>query len=273
MKQQTIKSAFEIAGTGLHSGHSVRCCVEPAPDGNGYTFERSDLPGSPTVLGHWSAVASGQFATTLVCGDSRVSTVEHLLAALYGMGVDNAHIRLDAEEVPVCDGSSAVWVREIERVGLESQQREREVLFISDSISVVEGARSFRSRPGVGLELNVTVEFSHPEIGEEQLMLQLTPESFKQELAWARTFGFKEDLDALRRMGLGKGGTLGNVLVFDESGVVNPEGLRGEREVVRHKTLDLVGDLALSGVRFEGALEWRRPGHAFTHLVLQRLRP
>ena len=103
MKQQTIKSAFEIAGTGLHSGHSVRCCVEPAPDGNGYTFERLDLPGSPVVPGHWSAVASGQFATTLVCGDSRVSTVEHLLAALYGMGVDNAHIRLDADEAALAE--------------------------------------------------------------------------------------------------------------------------------------------------------------------------
>ena len=271
--QQTLNSGFEVEGIGLHTGREVRCHVGPAPEGSGYLFERTDLPGAPLIPGHWSYVASGQYATTLENGEGRVSTVEHLLSALYGMGVDNAHIRMNAEEAPVCDGSSLRWVSEIERAGTETQQQPRRVHVMSEPLSVIEQDRAFRALPGLGLELDVTVEFEHPAIGEERLVLQPSPESYKRELAWARTFGFKKDLDSLRQMGLGQGGSLENVLVFDRTSVANPEGLRGEGEVVRHKVLDLLGDLALSGVRFEGQFQWRRPGHAFTHLVLRRLRP
>ena len=273
LNQQTLRAGFAVEGIGLHSGRECICRVEPAPEGNGFTFERIDCPGSPAIRGHWTSVSSGRLATTLSNGEAQVSTVEHLLSALYGMGVDNAHIRVDQEEIPAMDGSARSWVSKIEEVGIEEQGQPQARYVISDSLEVIGKGRYFRCGPGLGLVLDVTADFEHPDIGEQQVVLELTPENYKRELAWARTFGFKEDLTALRELGLGQGGSLDNALVFDKSGVVNPGGLRGEGEVVRHKTVDMVGDLALSGVRFEGRMVCRRPGHAFTHLVLQRLRP
>jgi UDP-3-O-[3-hydroxymyristoyl] N-acetylglucosamine deacetylase len=243
--------------------------VLPAPADSGFVFVRTDLPGAPEIPGQWRFVQEGRLATTLGRNGACVSTVEHLLSALYGLGVDNALIRLDREEVPVRDGSALPWCEAIEETGLVLQDRPRRWLGASEALRVQEGDRQMMWAPGEGLELRVRTEF--PYVGPEEIEICLSPEAYREQLAWARTFAFEEQLNALREAGLAKGGSLDNALVFGPQGILNPGGLRGEREVVRHKLLDLVGDLALSGLRMQGRIEVDRPGHALTHRFLEAL--
>ena len=271
--QRTLCDGFEVEGIGLHSGQRVVCEVLPAPEDSGFSFERIDCPRSPRIPARWEWVKSGRMATTLCKDGVEVSTVEHLLAALYGMGVDNAHVRLTSREVPVCDGSALIWVEAIEQVGIVEQDQARRVHSIVSEVVLSSGDRRITASAADGLMMQVTVDFEHPMVGREDLALELSPSVFKQEIAWARTFGFEKDLVALRSMGLGLGGSLENALVFGDDGVINPEGLRGAKEVVRHKVLDLVGDLALAGCRISGQLVVERPGHEFTHQFLKTIQP
>jgi len=267
--QNTLAARFSLQGVGLHSGRSVRCEVQPGDVDTGFVFLRTDLSNAPEIPGRWPFVKASPLATTLECEGVSVSTVEHLLSALYGLGVDNARILLDCEEVPVLDGSAEPWCEAIESVGRVEQNRPAHRLGESVPIQIKDGARRLEWQPGDGLQVNVEVAFPH--VGQEALGLTVTPENFRKELAWARTFGFEDQLEALRAQGLAKGGSLDNALVFGGQGVLNPGGLRGEREVVRHKILDLIGDLALSGLRMSGRLTVERPGHAFTHRFLAKL--
>ena len=271
--QQTIGDEFVETGVGLHTGQIVTCRVKPAPPDTGFVFVRTDLDGDPVLPATWECVTDSRFAARLCRGQVRVSTPEHLLSALYGMGVDNAQILLDAEEVPVCDGSSQSWVEAIGSVGIVPQDKARDV-HVFESEGVFEhGASRLTWMPSTadGLTLSVEVDFAHPAIGREALELHLDPEAYKNDVSWARTFGFEQELTQLRQAGFIQGGTLDNAIVWGETAVLNPEGLRGEREVVRHKALDFIGDLALGGVRFQGRIEVVRPGHAFTHHFLRTL--
>ncbi len=265
--QQTLRSDFRLEGVGLHTAGQVCVEVGPAPPGTGFIFERLDLAGSPRIPAHWSHVKASPLASCLEKDGVTVATVEHLLSALFGLGVDNALIRMDAAECPVLDGSALIWCEAISRVGICEQDASRKTL--RGQASIREGNRMLQWTPGQGLQLKGSTDF--PWVGKEELEIALSPEVYLAEVAWARTFGFQHEIDALRSAGLALGGSLENALLLGSGGPLNPEGMRGDGEIVRHKLLDLIGDLALAGGRLQGRLVVDRPGHAFTHGFLKAI--
>jgi UDP-3-O-[3-hydroxymyristoyl] N-acetylglucosamine deacetylase len=218
------------------------------------------------------AVGSTQFATTLGKGTLRVSTVEHLLAAVCGLGIDNLRIEVDGPELPVMDGSSASFVYLIRSAGLFEQRRPRRVLRVRRPVEVSDGERIARIEPHRGFRISYHIDFQHPAIGKQSLVnLEVREGTFERELCRARTFGFLHEVQALWRAGLGQGGALDNTIVLDERGVLNPEGLRMPDEFVRHKALDLLGDLALLGHPIEGHVRIVRGGHALHQKLLRAM--
>ncbi len=269
--QATLARAVHIAGVGLHSGAAVHVSVHPAPVGAGLQFARVDLPGSPTVPAHCTWVSDTQMATTLARGPARVSTGEHLLAALTALGIDNARIEVDGPEIPILDGSARDWLTLLEQAGSTTQGERPLTILVRRRVEVSNGDRHVRLVPAPALEIDATIEFPHPAIGRQRLALTLTADSFRDEVAWARTFGFLDQVEWLRSRGLARGGTLDNAVVYDTERMVNPEGARAADEPVRHKVLDLVGDVALLGGRLVGRLEAVRPGHGMTLALMQAL--
>jgi UDP-3-O-[3-hydroxymyristoyl] N-acetylglucosamine deacetylase len=269
--QTTLCRAVSIEGVGLHSGAPVRVRIMPATVGAGLQFARVDLPGSPTVPAHCTWVSDTQMATTLARGRAKISTGEHLLAAMVSLGIDNARIEVSAPEVPILDGSAQDWLTLLEEAGSVEQGVPPLTIVVRRRVEVTNGDRCVRLLPAAGLQIAATIHFPHPAIGKQHLELTLTPESFRDELSWARTFGFLEQVEWLRARGLARGGTLDNALVYGHDGVVNPNGARAFDEPVRHKMLDLVGDVALLGGRLQGRLEAVRPGHGMTLALMQAL--
>jgi len=265
--QQTLCGDFRLEGIGLHTGAQVCVEVGPAPPGTGFVFERVDLAGSPRIPAHWAHVKRSPLASCLEKDGVKVATVEHLLSALFGLGVDNALIRMDAPECPVLDGSALLWCEAIFRVGICEQDLPRKLL--RGQCSLREGERGLEWTPGEGLRLKVSTDF--PWVGKEELEIVLSPAVYLDEVAWARTFGFQHEIEALHSAGLALGGSLENALVLGLDGPLKSEGLRGDGEIVRHKMLDLIGDLALAGGRLQGRLVVERPGHAFTHGFLKAM--
>lgn len=272
--QATLAAPFAVKGIGLHSGVQVRAHVLPAPAGTGFLFRRTDLPGRPEVRAGVAHVADTRMATTLADGAARVGTVEHLLSALVAAGVDNAVVEVDGPELPVLDGSAMHWWTRIQAATVASQGVAAQVVRVVRRVEVSNGDRLVRLLPvgrGQGVILDALVDFSHPAIGEQRLTMSLDAERYGAEVAWARTFGFAHEVAHLRRVGLARGGDLTNALVYDEEGALNPDGPRAPDEPVRHKVLDLVGDLAQLGARLEGRLEAVRPGHGMTLALLKAL--
>lgn len=260
--RHTLASPVTCRGRGLHSGRDVELSLTPAAARAGIVFVRRDL-GACEIPARPSALVDVRRATTLGNGAASVATVEHLLAALYALEIDDVRVLLDGPEVPALDGSAAPFVDLIERAGRSVQAAARERIALARAIEIVDGARSIRATPARGLHIRYAIDFEHPAIGRQEVALgPLDPECFVRELAAARTFGFLAEVEALRRAGLGLGGDLDNTVVLDASGVVNPAGLRVEDEFVRHKALDLMGDLALLGAPLDAAIEVERGGHA-----------
>jgi len=269
--QATHARGVETHGVGLHTGALVNVRIVPAPAGAGVLFARTDLPGSPAVPAHCTWVADTRMATTLARGRARVSTGEHLLAALMAMGLDNARIEVDGPEIPILDGSALQWVELLEGAGRLDQEAKPLELIVKRRVEVINGDRQVRLVPSDHLEIDATIAFPHPAIGEQTLALVLDAQTFKDEVCWARTFGFLEHVELLRSRGLARGGDLDNALVYDRDGVINPGGARALDEPVRHKVLDLVGDVALLGGRLRGRLEALRPGHGMTLALMKAL--
>ena len=271
--QHTVAAAFTLGGVGLHTGARVRATVRPAPDDHGLRVLRADLAGCAAVPWDARTVQDTHLATTVGTGDWSVATAEHLVAALAGLEVDNALIEVEGPEVPVLDGSSAPWVQAIRRAGRDAGRAPRRVLTPTRVIEVRRGAAWARLEPAPWLELAVTVEYAHAAIGAQELCIRPTPDRFDAEPAWARTFGFLEDVERLRAAGRARGGSLENAVVFGPDGPLNAGGLRAPDEVVRHKTLDLVGDLALFGGPLRARIRVHRPGHALTHALVRAALP
>ncbi|MFT4977294.1 MAG: UDP-3-O-[3-hydroxymyristoyl] N-acetylglucosamine deacetylase [Myxococcota bacterium] len=269
--QHTLKRPVEVAGVGLHSGADVTARLLPAPPNTGVVFHNGDHPDATPIPARYTSVQDTRLATTLGNTTWRVSTVEHLLAALWASGLSNVIIEITGGEVPVLDGSAAPWCAALSEAGRQPQAAARPLLVVTAPVSVRDGARRAELLPGPGLELSARIDFSHPLIGEQALSVELTASRFETELSWARTFGFLSDVEALRAAGLARGGGLNNAVVYDGSGVLNPEGLRGEGEAVRHKLLDMVGDLALTGVDIQGRFRAIRPGHALNLMLVRAL--
>jgi UDP-3-O-[3-hydroxymyristoyl] N-acetylglucosamine deacetylase len=270
--QRTIAEKISCTGIGLHSGEPVQLTLHPARAGSGVVFVRTDLAEPVEVPAHHGAVTSTRLATTLGRGAASIGTVEHLLAALCGLGIDNVRLELDGPEVPVMDGSAASFVFLIRAAGVFEQDVSRRCLRIHRPLEVRDGDRSIRVEPARGLRVSYSVDFAHPAIGRQQLGdLRIDDEVFEQEICRARTFGFLREVEALWRNGLARGGNLDNTVVMDDYRVLNRDGLRWPDEFVRHKVLDLLGDLALLGMPLEGHLTVERGGHALHQRFVRAL--
>jgi UDP-3-O-[3-hydroxymyristoyl] N-acetylglucosamine deacetylase len=260
--QQTLAEKVTCSGKGLHSGANVALTLRPGRANTGVVFVRTDLDGAeiPAVP---SSVRSIYRATTLGRGDATVATVEHLLAALYALEVDNVRVELDGAEVPVLDGSASGFVDLIRSAGLFRQHELRPRLRILERVEVIDGERRISVEPAEHFHIHYAIDFPHPAIRRQEIEVEsVTAASFEREFASARTFGFLDEVAALREAGLGLGGDLDNTVVLHGDRVINPTGLRFPDEFVRHKALDLIGDLALLGVALEGRVEVERGGHA-----------
>lgn len=260
IKQTTLARSAETDGIGLHTAVPVHVRLLPAPPDTGYVFRRTDLGGFE-IPANVESVAHCSYATTLMRTGVMLSTVEHLLAALRGIGVDNAFIEVDNLEVPIMDGSAETFAELIEQAGVVEQPLARRALLIREKIAYEQGNRRISIEPADGYEIECLIDFPHPLIGIQKLSIELNNGSFNREIAAARTFGFTEEIEALRRANLIRGGSLDNAIVLTRDGMLNETGLRYADEFVRHKVLDIIGDLALLGMPIIGKVKAERSGH------------
>jgi UDP-3-O-[3-hydroxymyristoyl] N-acetylglucosamine deacetylase len=270
--QKTISEKATCTGIGLHSGETAHVALYPARPGTGVVFARTDLPGTPEIPARRAALSSTRLATTLGVGAATVGTVEHLLAAVTALGVDNLRVELDGPEIPVMDGSAAPFVALLRDAGLFDQRVARRVIRLRKPIAVRDGDRLIRVSPAPRLSVSYFVEYPHPAIGKQRIdALAIDAHNFEREIARARTFGFLHEVEALWRGGLARGGNLENTVVLDERRVLNQGGLRFTDEFVRHKVLDLVGDLGLIGMPLVAHVEVERGGHALHQQLVERI--
>jgi UDP-3-O-[3-hydroxymyristoyl] N-acetylglucosamine deacetylase / 3-hydroxyacyl-[acyl-carrier-protein] dehydratase len=260
-RQQTIRSEATLDGVGLHSGEQVRLRVLPAEPNRGIVFRRVDLDPPLEVPADIDLVVDTERGTTLGLGDVRIRTVEHLMAAISGLGIDNVVVEMDAEEPPAADGSAAPFVEMLRSAGIEEQSAVARIVRVDEPFSVEEGESSFVMAPAAGFEVAATIEFDHPLVSRQFGSFRIEPERFEREIAGARTFGFLREVEALRARGLALGGSVSNAVVLTDEGLAEGSELRFADEFVRHKALDVVGDLALVGGRVEGRVVADRPSH------------
>jgi UDP-3-O-[3-hydroxymyristoyl] N-acetylglucosamine deacetylase len=273
IKQTTLANPVSTSGHGLHTGAKANITLKPAPAYSGYVFRRTDLNHFeiPAAL---QFVARVSYATTLMRQGVMISTVEHLLSALFGSHIDNCIIEVDSLEVPILDGSAEPFIEMIERAGTETLEEPRQYLRVLKKVEVVQGDRRMSISPAEDFSISCLIEFAHPMIGAQRHEIAIRDGQFAREIAAARTFGFLDEIEALRDMGLTRGGSLENAVVLTpEGGIMNRDGLRFADEFVRHKMLDIIGDLALFGMPIIGKIEAERTGHGVhTTLVARVLR-
>ncbi|NVK42202.1 MAG: UDP-3-O-acyl-N-acetylglucosamine deacetylase [Oceanospirillaceae bacterium] len=274
LQQLSIQKAFQMTGIGVHSGRLVRVRVLPAAANSGIRLVRTDL--SPEETFHLSAGAVHQtMLNTGLVNDNgaRLSTVEHLMAAISGLTIDNLLIEVDGPEMPIMDGSAAPFVLLLNEAGLKTQHAGKRFLRVTKPVCIRQKDKYAVLRPSDGFRIRARIDFDHPALraGKQSLDIELTPQSFVAEISRARTFGFLSDIEALHRQGLALGGGFNNAVVLDDYRVLNPEGLRYPDEFVRHKVLDAIGDLRLCGYNLQAELECYKPGHALNNLLLREL--
>lgn len=259
--QHTVKEIIRVSGIGLHSGQPVRMTIQPAKANSGIRFILENGKERTIIPAFMNRVTDTTLATTIGENGTFISTTEHLLAALAGVGIDNAVINVDGNEIPIMDGSAAPFVHVLNRVGRREQRAGRRVLRLLREVVYREAETEIRILPHDRLKITCEIDFPHPAVRRQSYSVELSPRRFMKEIAPARTFGFAHEVEALRERGLALGGSLDNAVVIDRQGVVNREGLRYSDEFVRHKILDLVGDLALLGCPIAGHVIARRAGH------------
>jgi len=264
--QRTVYRTVSCDGIGIHTGAEVCMTLRPAPANTGIVFRRADLPGKPAVEAIPDHIDDVSYATTIARNGVKVRTVEHLMAAFAGMGVDNAAVELTGPEVPVMDGSALPFVRLLRKAGLRRQLAPKTYVKVREPLAVDLDGRTVKVVPADHLRVVYTMRFGAASLGEQTVTLDVNPESFPREIAPARTYGFLRDVDHLRAMGLAKGGSLDNAILIGEEGVLNGP-LRFPDELVRHKALDLIGDLFLLGQRLLGTVIAEGAGH-MVHLRL-----
>jgi UDP-3-O-[3-hydroxymyristoyl] N-acetylglucosamine deacetylase len=268
--QRTLKTEIPCEGIGLHTGKPVRMTLKPASAGTGIVFLRSDLGGAE-VKAVASNTASTGYATSLSQEGVFVKTVEHLLAAFAGLNIDNVVVELDSEEVPIIDGSARPFVRLIAEAGIRTLEALQPVLKIIKPVFVREGNKQLAMWPAEATSISYFIDFNHPMLKEQSLQYQPTEEAFLREVSDARTFGFMSDVKALQANGLAKGASLDNAVALGEDSVLNKDGLRYKDEFVRHKILDLIGDLSLLGMPVIGHIVAHKSGHALNAQMVSKL--
>lgn len=276
-RQRTIQNLVRTTGVGVHSGRRVELTLRPAQPNTGIVFHRIDLPQVVDLPAQANAVGDTRMASVLQQGNVRVSTVEHLMSALAGLGIDNLHVDLTAEEVPIMDGSAATFVYLLRSAGIAEQNAPKQFIRVLKPVEVREGEgrneKWARLEPHEGFALAFSIDFRHPAIDATANFAEIdfATHSYVREIARARTFGFVNEVEALRSMGLARGGSLDNAIVMDEYRVLNSDGLRYDDEFVKHKILDAIGDLYLSGGQILGAYEGYKSGHALNNKLARAL--
>lgn len=269
--QQTINIPISCDGVGLHTGKRVNLTLKPAEPDYGIRFVRVDLPGMPVIEAKNSQVVDTRLATSLGLNGYRIYTVEHLLSALAGVGIDNASIEINSSEVPIMDGSAAHFTSLLQGVGFKAQENRKKFLRIKKSITIQEGDKYIHLSPHGEFKISYTIEFDHPILQRQSYTLVVKNKTFIEEICRARTFGFLKDVETLKQNGFAKGGSLENAVVIDTRGVLNEEGLRYKDEFVRHKILDLIGDLSLVGKPILGHIIAYKSGHTLNYALIKKL--
>lgn len=276
--QHTVKTSFTVTGVGVHSGAIANLTVKPAAAQTGIAFVRTDITDKDNVIpARWDLVTETRLCTVLANkAGASVSTVEHLLSAMAALGVDNAVVEIDGPEIPIMDGSAADFVDAIDRAGLQKQEARRKALKIKKMVSYQEGDKEVFLSPAEEAYYGFEIEFASPLIGRQKLTHRLTTDAYRRDISAARTFGFLHEVEALRKMGLARGGSLDNAIVIGKDGsgedtVLNQGGLRFKNEFVRHKILDAIGDIYLAGMPIVGHYHGVRAGHAMNNKILHVL--
>ena len=271
--QRTLKNVIRATGVGLHSGEKVYLTLKPAPVNTGIIFRRTDLDPVVDIKADAINVGETTMSTTLNSGDVKVDTVEHLLSAMAGLGIDNAIVEVSAQEVPIMDGSSGPFIFLLQSAGIQEQEAAKRFIRIKKRIEVVDGDKSAAFVPYDGFKVSFEIDFDHPAVNDTSQYYEqdFSHISYTSEISRARTFGFMRDVEMLRAKNLGLGGSLDNAIVLDEYRVLNKEGLRYQDEFVKHKILDAIGDLYTVGYGIIGAFHGHRAGHAINNLLLREL--
>jgi UDP-3-O-[3-hydroxymyristoyl] N-acetylglucosamine deacetylase/3-hydroxyacyl-[acyl-carrier-protein] dehydratase len=270
VSRKTLARPATLEGIGLHLGVACKLTFQPARSRQGIVFRRTDCPGLPRIRAHVSEVSSSERRTQLGKGNHAVHTVEHVLAAVSGMGIDDITIDMNGPEPPILDGSAAPFLTALSEAGLASVEGEPEFLHLTEPVRIIDGASVYEAYPFDGLELDVTIEFPHPLIGKQSRRFTVTQDTFASELSRARTFGFVHEVEALRAKGLIKGASLDNAVVLDDSDILSGD-LRWNDEFVRHKAMDCIGDLALAGARVRARIVAVKPSHRGTVTLVREM--
>lgn len=273
LKQRTLKTAIHAAGVGLHTGDKVEITLRPAPLDTGIVFRRIDLPTLVEIRPMPELVRDTRLSSTLEVGGVRIATVEHLMSALAGLGIDNAYVDLSASEVPILDGSAGPFIYLLQSAGIVEQPARKEFIRILRPVEVRDGDKWARFAPYNGFKIDFTIDFDHPVIEHtgKSVSIDFASHSYVKEISRARTFGFMHEVEALRNMGLARGGSLDNAVVLDEYRILNSGGLRYENEFVKHKVLDAIGDLYILGHPIIGAFSAYKSGHTLNNKLLRAL--
>jgi UDP-3-O-[3-hydroxymyristoyl] N-acetylglucosamine deacetylase len=273
IRQRTLRNAIKATGVGLHTGEKVYLTLNPAPVNTGIVFRRVDLDPVLEIPARAENVGDTTLSTSLVAGDQRVSTVEHLLSAMAGLGIDNSYIDVSAPEVPIMDGSAGPFVFLIQSAGIEEQNAPKKFIRIKHPVTVEDGDKVASFLPFDGFKVSFTIDFDHPVFHDRTAHAEVdfSSTSFVKEVSRARTFGFMHEIEYLRSKGLARGGSVDNAIVVDEYRILNQDGLRYDDEFVKHKVLDAIGDLYLLGHSLIGEFKAHKSGHALNNASLRAL--
>jgi UDP-3-O-[3-hydroxymyristoyl] N-acetylglucosamine deacetylase len=269
--QCTIAHPIQISGIGLHSGQPINMTLRPADAGTGIVFHRSEGERTVAIEAISRNVVDTRLATVLGKNNLSVSTVEHLLAALAALGIDNLNVDIDGPEVPIMDGSAAPFVERLQQAGLRSLPRSRKYLAIRKPVTLVDGEKRVTLIPSRFFRITYDIAFDHPSISLQHRTVKVVPETFQKDIAAARTFGFLQEVEYLKANGLARGGSMENAIVIGDKNILNPEGLRFQDEFVRHKILDAVGDFSLLGYPLLGHIKAFKAGHEINHMMVEKV--
>ena len=273
LKQRTLKTQVSATGVGLHNGEKVTLTLKPAAIDTGIVFKRADLPGTPTIQATPDAVRDTRMCSALEHNGARVATVEHLMSALAGLGVDNIMVEVTASEIPIMDGSSGPFIFLLQQAGITEQDAPKKFIKIKKLVEVRDGDKWVKFEPYHGFKMDFTIDFAHPvfENSGSNVKIDFADNSYVKEISRARTFGFMHEVEYLRANGLARGGSLDNAIVLDEYRILNTDGLRYEDEFAKHKVLDAIGDLYMLGHPLLGAFTAYKSGHALNNSLLRAL--
>lgn len=267
--QRTLSKSVSVEGVGVHSGKLTHLTIKPALENHGIKFRRLDLPGTQDIQALFKLVVDTSLATVLGTNGAIVSTIEHLMAGFAGLGIDNALVEIDDYEIPIMDGSAKIFTQLIKKTGIVKQTAPKQFFIVKKPIKVTDNDKSVIVYPESCFKITCEIDFAHHLVGKQKITFDRIKNNFEEEISYARTFGFVQDLELLKKFSLGKGGSLDNAIIIDKDKILNEEGLRYPDEFVRHKLLDSLGDFSLLGMPIQGHIVTHKSGHTLNHLFIK----